>query len=78
VLRRRQRDEILLVFNPDLYPPLQSILLKYLDGILMHLNPKQKAINILDTLLVKPAIKIKRFLYIMVRLFKSTKISMIA
>ena len=60
ILRQRQRVKAILTPNSNLYPPPQSISLKYSDGTLMHLNPKQKATNTLDALLVKRAIKIKK------------------
>jgi len=60
VLRWRQRSKATLTPNPNLHLPPQSILSEYLDGTLMHLNPKQKATNTLDALLIKRAIKIKK------------------
>jgi len=44
----------------------------------MYPNPKRKAINILNDLLIKRAIKIKKdFSYIIVKVFKSIKTSVI-
>jgi len=60
VLRRRQRGKATLTPNPDLHLPPQSIPSEYLDSTLMYPNPKRKATNILDALLAKQAIKIKK------------------